>query len=98
MQDLKELVVIQRELLDSAVRLLAQGGLIAYVTCSPHLAETRLQVVDFLHRHKDFEVLDIAPWIPQGYEGARLSDGSLQLWTDIDTSDSMFMSIFKRKG
>jgi 16S rRNA (cytosine967-C5)-methyltransferase len=98
MQDLKELVVIQRELLDSAVRLLAQGGLIAYVTCSPHLAETRLQVADFLHRHKDFEVLDIAPWIPQGYEGARLSDGSLQLWTDIDTSDSMFMSIFKRKG
>jgi 16S rRNA (cytosine967-C5)-methyltransferase len=98
MQDLKELVVIQRDLLDSAVRLMAEGGLIAYVTCSPHLAETRLQVADFLYRHKDFEVLDIAPWIPHGYEGARLHDGSLQLWTDIDISDSMFMSIFKRKG
>ena len=97
-QDLKELVVIQRELLDAAVRLLAEGGLIAYVTCSPHIAETRLQTADFLYRHKDFEILDIAPWIPRGYEGARLGDGSLQLWTDIDNADSMFMSIFKRKG
>ena len=98
LQDLKELVVLQRELLDSAVRLLSEGGLISYVTCSPHIAETRLQVADFLFRHKDFEIVDIVQWIPEGYENARLDDGSFQLWTDVDNSDSMFMSIFKRKG
>ena len=31
---------LQRELLDSAARLVRPGGLVAYVTCSPHLAET----------------------------------------------------------
>lgn len=97
-QDLKELIVIQRELLDSAVNLLNENGLIAYVTCSPHMAETRLQVVDFLHRHKDFEVVDAGPFLPKEYESARLQDGSMQLWTDIDNADSMFMCIFKRKG
>ena len=32
---------LQRELLDAPSRLLRPGGVLAYVTCSPHLAETR---------------------------------------------------------
>jgi 16S rRNA (cytosine967-C5)-methyltransferase len=96
-QDLKELVVIQRELLDSAVNLLEDDGIIAYITCSPHNAETRLQTVDFLYRHKEFEIVDIAPWIPRGYEKARLADGSFQLWTDVDDADSMFLVLLRRK-
>ena len=38
--DVAELVPLQVELLSSALHALAPGGIVAYVTCSPHLAET----------------------------------------------------------
>jgi 16S rRNA (cytosine967-C5)-methyltransferase len=97
-QDLKELVVIQRELLDSAVMLLKSNGVLAYVTCSPHLAETRLQIADFLHRHPEFEVMNIRPYISPVFDNGVLPDGTLQLWTDMHDSDSMFMALLHRKN
>jgi 16S rRNA (cytosine967-C5)-methyltransferase len=44
--DVPALAELQRELLDAAVRLVRPGGVVAYVTCSPHLAETREVVAD----------------------------------------------------
>jgi len=98
LQDLKELVVIQRELLDSAVSILGQDGLIAYVTCSPHIAETRLQVADFLYRHKGFELVNLKPFSGRLPSDSLQSDGTIQLWTDLHDADSMFMAIFQRKA
>ena len=95
--DLKNLVALQRDLLDSASALLSDSGIIAYVTCSPHLAETRLQVADFLHRKRSFEILSLASFIPEQVNHALSKDGSLQLWTDVDNSDAMFMVLFHRK-
>ncbi len=97
MEDLKELVVIQRELLDSATKILSEDGLIAYVTCSPHLAETRIQVADFLYRHKDFEIVNLNDFVSPEFKHSVQNDGTLQMWTDIDDADAMFMAIFKRK-
>ncbi len=56
LRDLKELILLQRNLLASSYELLNTGGIIAYVTCSPHLAETKGQVLDFLSGHKDMEI------------------------------------------
>ena len=56
-KDLKELVLLQRQLLSSAYALLNPGGVIAYVTCSPHLAETKGQVLDFLSTYPDMQLL-----------------------------------------
>jgi 16S rRNA (cytosine967-C5)-methyltransferase len=39
--DLVDLVPLQRALLTRALELVRSGGLVAYATCSPHLAETR---------------------------------------------------------
>ena len=97
-QDLKELVVIQRDLLDAASKILSKKGIIAYVTCSPHIAETRLQVADFLYRHKDFELVNIEPYLGLIPSDALQSDGTLQLWTDLHESDAMFMALFRRKN
>ena len=38
--DVAELTKLQGELFDAAVDALAPGGILAYVTCSPHTAET----------------------------------------------------------
>ena len=97
LKDLKELVVIQRELLDAGASALSDEGILAYVTCSPHIAETRLQVADFLYRHKDFEVVSVAEYIDQHFLDGVAQDGTLQLWTDLHNSDSMFMALFRRK-
>ncbi len=48
--DLATLGPLQRELLRSALAAVRPGGVIAYVTCSPHPAETRLVVDDVLRR------------------------------------------------
>ena len=39
--DVAGLAGLQRELLDAAIDSVRPGGVVAYVTCSPHLAETR---------------------------------------------------------
>ena len=56
--DLAELTGLQAELLDAAVSVLAPGGVLAYVTCSPHVAETVVQVQDLVRRHPELELLD----------------------------------------
>jgi 16S rRNA (cytosine967-C5)-methyltransferase len=97
--DLKELVQIQKELLDAAVSILNPGGVIAYVTCSPHLFETKIQVVDGLRRHSDLEALSIREFLPTEVPTSVLTvDGSVQLWTHQNESDSMFMSLLRKNA
>lgn len=51
--DLGSLVALQRALLESAVDSVRSGGVVAYVTCSPHRAETRDVVDAVLRRRRD---------------------------------------------
>ena len=97
-QDLKELVMTQKELLAAGLQLLKPGGLLAYVTCSPHLLETKAQVLEVLHRNKDLELVDIKRYLPEAVPTRVITaDGALQLWTHLDDADSMFMALFTRK-
>ena len=95
LNDLKELLPLQRDLIDSAYEMLNRGGIIGFATCSPLLAETKSQVLDAKYRHKDLEILDISNFSPAGSTGVN-SDGSLQLWTHLDGSDSMFMALLQK--
>jgi 16S rRNA (cytosine967-C5)-methyltransferase len=86
LNDLKELLPLQRELIDSAYEMLNPGGIIAFATCSPLLAETKGQVLDAQYRHKDLRILDISEYSPANKTGVN-ADGTLQLWTHLDSSD-----------
>jgi 16S rRNA (cytosine967-C5)-methyltransferase len=97
LKDLKELVILQRNLLASSYALLNAGGIMAYVTCSPHLAETKGQLLDFLSEHKDMKILPINEIAGSHEEGVQ-SDGSVQLWTHLHQSDAMFMVLLKKVG
>jgi len=97
LKDLKELVVIQRELLASARQLLNPGGMISYVTCSPHLSETKAQIMNFLVDFPDMELVNIGNFIGSNKTGV-LPDGTVQLWSHRDNSDSMFMAILQKVG
>lgn len=95
--DLKELVSIQRKLLASSFDLLNPGGIIAYVTCSPHLAETKGQVIDFLGSYSDMKLLPLN-LLPLSNPIGVQDDGTMQLWTHRDQSDAMFMALFRKNG
>ena len=93
--DLKELVSIQHQLLESAYRLLLPSGIIAYVTCSPHISETKAQVANFLADHDDMKILNISSLVEANRSGIN-PDGTVQLWTHLDQSDSMFIAFLQK--
>ncbi|MDT7573554.1 MAG: rRNA (cytosine967-C5)-methyltransferase [Actinomycetota bacterium] len=93
--DIPRLTKLQGELLDAAVALLRPGGLLAYVTCSPHLAETVVPVTDARRRHPALEPVDARPLLPGVPD---LGPGPMvQLWPHRHGTDAMFLSVL-RKG
>lgn len=108
--DLSELTALQQELLDAAVGVLAPGGLLAYVTCSPHMAETVIQVEDLLRRHPELTLLDAHEPMRAAAEapGAALLDDQqakastetaarcVQLWPHVHGTDAMFFALLQR--
>ena len=91
--DVAPLAELQTALLDSAVESVRVGGVVAYVTCSPHTAETA-DVVDAAVRRGDVEVLPVAPLFPEVPGLARGDHG--QLWPHRHGTDAMFMALLRR--
>lgn len=95
--DLADLVALQRALVDSAWAATAPGGVLAYVTCSPHPEETIEQVTAFLARHPEADVLDAPALIPDVPEAAHPLDGRLvQLWPHRHGTDAMFGALLRK--
>lgn len=102
--DLVGLAALQRELLGSALRAVRPGGVVAYVTCSPHLAETRLVVTDAVRAAAkvgiEVETLDaraVARDVAAGpldLVGDRLD---LQLWPHVHGTDAMHLTLLRRR-
>lgn len=91
--DVPELVGLQRELLLAALRLVRPGGVVGYVACSPHLAET-VGVVVAVVRGTGAEQLDARPLFP-GVPA--LGDGPhVQLWPHRHGTDAMFCALLRR--
>jgi len=84
--DLADLAGLQRELLAVAQRLVRPGGVIGYVTCSPHLAETR----DIVARAALIDARPMFPGVPD------LGDGpTVQLWPHRHGTDAMFCALIQ---
>ncbi len=92
-EDVPDLVALQSALLDSALQSVRVGGVVAYVTCSPHTDET-VRVVDAAATRDDVEVLPVAPLLPEVPGVARGRHG--QLWPHRHGTDAMFMALLRR--
>jgi 16S rRNA (cytosine967-C5)-methyltransferase len=83
------LAALQRELLAAALRLVRPGGVVAYVACSPHLAETR----DVVARAALLDARLAFPQLPE------LGDGpTVQLWPHRHGTDAMFCALLRTVG
>ncbi|MCU1481892.1 MAG: Methyltransferase [Subtercola sp.] len=100
--DVSALGHLQSRLIDSAVAALKPGGILAYVTCSPHVAETRGQVVDALKRHSG--ALEPLPTqsVLQSFVSSPLALGrdetQAQLWPHAHGTDAMFIALLRKVG
>ena len=97
LNDLRTLTDLQIELSNAAIAALNPSGFFAYVTCSPHLAETKFQVSAILKQHPELEKVDLRPFFPAGLVSST-DDGSLLLWPQIHNTDAMFMTIFQKSS
>ena len=95
MQDLRELTQLQRELVDSATQALKPGGVLGYATCSPHLAETSIQIVDIKKKHPDLQQIAVDEFLPKSLKGAT-RDGAMSLSTHKHGTDAMYLALFRK--
>ena len=99
-KDLADLGPLQRELLNSALAAVRPGGVVAYVTCSPHPAETTAVVSDALRKRDDLELLDAGSVLDAVSLGSGLGAGhekTAQLWPHVHSTDGMFLALIRRK-
>lgn len=98
--DLPELTALQGELLATAAEHLKPGGVLAYVTCSPHLAETRVVLDGLLRRDAGLVELDTPAVLRRLAVGELDLAGerrSAQLWPHRHGTDAMFIALLQRR-
>lgn len=96
-EDLKSLVELQFELLQSAYTALKPGGILLYVTCSPHLSETTALISKAI-RELGVMVLDLTADLNESYFSGSLPTNrkTVQLYTNRDGTDCMFMALLTK--
>lgn len=97
--DLAGLAGLQRDLLRSALAAVRPGGVVGYVTCSPHPAETGLVVDDVLRGRTDVERLDARAALTAATDGRAHDLGAgpdVQLWPHVHGTDGMYLALLRR--
>ncbi len=96
--DVASLGVLQRNLLAAAIDSARPGGVVGYVTCSPHLAETSDVVADVLTTRGDAEVLD-APAVLGEVPDLRAGEAGryAQFWPHRHGTDAIFLALLRRR-
>ncbi|SDU88689.1 16S rRNA (cytosine967-C5)-methyltransferase [Microlunatus sagamiharensis] len=96
--DVEALHPLQRALLTTALDAAAPGGVVAYVTCSPHRRETVDVVEETLAGRDDVEVLPVGTVLPGILDATTGPEGEfLQLWPHRHGTDAMFAAYLRRR-
>ncbi len=96
-EDLDTLVPLQRALLSGALDSVRPGGVVAYATCSPVVAETAGVVRSVLAERSDVRLEDAVALLPEvGDAGSAHLAGAVQLWPHRHGTDAMFLAVLRR--
>jgi 16S rRNA (cytosine967-C5)-methyltransferase len=99
-EDVAALGPLQRALLAAALGSAAPGGVVAYVTCSPHVAETRDVVTGVIASRDDVQVLDAPALLPE-VPGLRCPGSNpefAQFWPHRHGTDAIFLALLRRRA
>lgn len=96
-RDIPELTALQIELITAAASAIAPGGILAYVTCSPHRAETTAVVAHAL-KNLGLESLNTPAVLKDVVvNNAELGTSAhVQLWPHVHGTDAMFIALLQK--
>lgn len=99
--DVADLSKLQEQLLASAFKALKPGGILAYVTCSPHQAETNA-IIDWGQKKlgEQFELLDATAVMKSINPDLQINTDrkTVQLWPHLNRTDAMYVALITKKG
>ena len=102
--DVSSLAPLQRAILRNAIECTRPGGVIAYSTCSPHIAETELVISDVVADGKvdvlDARAITLAiPGFLNRDDFDEITDPGpyLRLWPHRHDTDGMFLALLRRR-
>jgi 16S rRNA (cytosine967-C5)-methyltransferase len=96
--DVEDLHRLQVALLRTALDSVRPGGVVAYVTCSPHRRETTDVVSEVLAERADGVAVVPARGVLPDLPADAFRDGYLQLWPHRHGTDAMFAAYLHRAG
>jgi 16S rRNA (cytosine967-C5)-methyltransferase len=98
--DVADLSKLQEQLLSAAFRALKPGGVLAYVTCSPHQAETNA-IVDWAQKRlgADFELIDATSVVKAISPQLQINTDrkTVQLWPHANGTDAMYIALITKR-
>ncbi|MDF2944382.1 MAG: hypothetical protein K0S01_3240 [Herbinix sp.] len=93
----KELVELQRIIINIAQNYVKEGGILLYSTCTVNKAENQ-ENRDWFLRNYNFEADSLDPYLPEQLKNDTTKEGYLQLLQGIHNTDGFFLSRFRKKS
>jgi 16S rRNA (cytosine967-C5)-methyltransferase len=95
--DIKELCLLQYEMIKSAAAYLKPGGVMVYSTCTLEPEENEDVVNRFIDNNSEYFIEPAEQLIPARLRDAITGDGMVRLYPNIHAVDGFFMARIKRK-
>ena len=95
-QKQKELVILQRTILDRAAQYVKSKGVLIYSTCTIAKEENQ-ENVKWFQENYPFQLESLAPYLPEDLKGEIAEEGYLQLLPGVHKTDGFFLARFRRK-
>jgi 16S rRNA (cytosine967-C5)-methyltransferase len=97
-RQLADLARLQRALLAAALDSVRPGGVVAYVTCSPHVAETREVLAAVLDSRTDAGLVDASALLAEvaGLSCPAPFGKYAQFWPHRHGTDAIFLAVVRR--
>ena len=96
--DLDELVALQRQILDSAARLVRPGGRLIYATCSLLSSENEDQIAWFVEAHPEFTPIRVDQIWGRAIGAPSMHDLYLRLSPARHGTDGFFVAVVERSA
>lgn len=98
---IEELSLLQKQILDSAARCLKSGGILVYSTCTVTHEENIDVMNDFLRTHKEFKADSLKGVLPESLSGVpgseTLTKGFIQFLPHVHGTDGFFIARMKKQ-
>ena len=94
-EDIENLSKLQLEILNNAAKLVKTGGIIVYSTCSIEREENQDVIKKFLKQNKDFQLDNIAPYLPWEIKEDK---GYFQILQSKQNIDGFFIAARVQEG